>query len=74
MGRNRGLVCLFLVSISVLSTFSELTAAPRRVSASVGKSLQDFDFLRDLGIEFSAPEAEAAPDSQPRLVEPFGPA
>ena len=63
MGRNRGLVLLFLVSISLLSAILEMAAAQRRISASVGKSLQDFDLLQDLGVEFSAAEAKDSPGS-----------
>ena len=58
-----GLVLLFLVSISLLSAILEMAAAQRRISASVGKSLQDFDLLQDLGVEFSAAEAKDSPGS-----------
>ena len=63
MGPNRGLVCLVLVSISLLSVSLEPTVAQRRISTSVGKSLQDFDFLQDLGVEFPAPGPGASPES-----------
>ena len=59
MGSNRGLVCLCLVSISLLSVSFESALAQRQISTPVGKSLQDFDFLQDLGIDFPAPGPES---------------
>ena len=50
MGRSRGLVLLFLVSIFLSLAILETAVAQRRISASVGKSLQDFDLLQDLGV------------------------